>query len=1361
MSKAVDVSLNRYEVLLCHQHESQSILFEVKLPSDDIMYLPGTRLSIRVTEESKPVEGVVRRIKPLDCVIEIEVALQSHKLEDIAHLKVGDFFASITPSGPHDNDFELGIKGYRYSDLYQPDRLKALAERFYEEVEDENPTLAGEFAAYRECQGRGLTPLSESNLILQMAPYLSVFLARLFHVETVRERMVEEAQEEQSIFEYKFFVQRRASKKYKPDQLAGLDFSGFDLQVEFLQQAAFPQTVNKKDPELGFALMVRELLRLEKQSSAALTAKEELDTEDKSRIHALRRELQASPQGAVLFSEIPGGQPKEESLEQDGEFVHGLVGLIEDWSAAVAYDAQGKIKIRDWVSFRRPENLDYQHLVRVAQPQSEMAELFTGPEENLRRRDGFKLTDPRYSSKQVYSEVDYCIYCHERDKDSCSKGFEEKTGSYKKNPLGIPLAGCPLNEKISEAHLLKKSGDSLASLATIMIDNPMVPGTGHRICNDCMKSCIFQKQEPVNIPQAETGILTDVLGLPYGFEIYTLLTRWNPLNVKRPYALPYNGRNVMVVGLGPAGYTLAHYLLNEGFGVVGIDGLKIEPLPRSLTGDEHHLPTPIADWKAVYHQLDQRILEGFGGVSEYGITVRWDKNFLTLLHLTLSRRDKFRIHGGIRFGGTLTIEDAWDFGFHHIAIATGAGKPTQVGMKNSLIRGVRMASDFLMALQLTGAFKRNVLANLQVQMPALVIGGGLTAIDTATELMAYYPIQVEKFLDHYETLVTEFGEDRARAMYDPEEREIAGRFIEHGQAIRAERRRALEAHEEPNFVPLVRQWGGVSLCYRKSIVDSPAYRLNHEEIIKSLEEGIYFIERVSPVEALTNPYGSLDGVVFERQTLNEKGKWTGTGESVNLPARTLMVAAGTNPNIIYERERPGTFELDERREFFKGYHLKSGSGNGSGHSRGEEKEFELVSGEDAGVPAFFTSYYSAAPDGSGEGRYITYYGDNHPVFEGNVVKAMASAKEGYPHIVKVFEKHLKSLNPEDQPRREPAFRKLIDKLEDELIPRVVNVLRLTPTIVEVIVHAPMQARKFQPGQFFRLQNFEVDSPRIDESTLMMEGLALTGAWVDREEGLLSMIVLEMGVSSRLCATLKPGQQVVVMGPTGTPTVIPRDETVLLAGGGLGNAVLFSIAKALKENGCRVIYFAGYKKKEDFYKREEIESACDQVVYSVDQGDIIETLRPQDRTFRGNIVQAMKNYADGLLEPDRGTPLFNFHGIQRIIAIGSDRMMGAVKVARRSVLCDYLTPGHTAIASINSPMQCMMKEVCAQCLQMHVDPQSGEPTGPVFSCFNQDQPMDEVDFKNLNDRLRQNTVQEKLGNLWFEHLIKKRPELILI
>jgi len=108
----------------------------------------------------------------------------------------------------------------------------------------------------------------------------------------------------------------------------------------------------------------------------------------------------------------------------------------------------------------------------------------------------------------------------------------------------------------------------------------MCPGTGHRICNDCMKSCIYQKQEPVNIPQIETGVLTDVLALPWGVEIYGLLTRWNPLNVRRPFALPYNGKNVLVVGLGPAGYTLAHYLVNEGFGVVATK-MRILSAPRS------------------------------------------------------------------------------------------------------------------------------------------------------------------------------------------------------------------------------------------------------------------------------------------------------------------------------------------------------------------------------------------------------------------------------------------------------------------------------------------------------------------------------------------------------------------------------------------------------------------------------------------------------------------------------------------------------------------------------------------------------------------------------------------------------------
>jgi hypothetical protein len=75
-----------------------------------------------------------------------------------------------------------------------------------------------------------------------------------------------------------------------------------------------------------------------------------------------------------------------------------------------------------------------------------------------------------------------------------------------------------------------------------------------------------------------------------------------------------------------------------------------------------------------------------------------------------------------------------------------------------------------------------------------------------------------------------------------------------------------------------------------------------------------------------------------------------------------------------------------------------------------------------------------------------------------------------------------------------------------------------------------------------------------------------------------------------------------------------------------------------------------------------------------------------------------------------------------------------------------------VVSINSPMQCMMKAICAQCLQRHVDPVTGSEVF-VFSCVNQDQPMDHVDFSNLNARLKVNSVMEKIANRWMDHLLE--------
>ena len=175
-----------------------------------------------------------------------------------------------------------------------------------------------------------------------------------------------------------------------------------------------------------------------------------------------------------------------------------------------------------------------------------------------------------------------------------------------------------------------------------------------------------------------------------------------------------------------------------------------------------------------------------------------------------------------------------------------------------------------------------------------------------------------------------------------------------------------------------------------------------------------------------------------------------------------------------------------------------------------------------------------------------------------------------------------------------------------------------------------------------------------------------------------------------------------MGPTGAPTEIPGGQNVLLLGGGLGNAVLFSIAKALRDNGNKVIYFAGYKKGEDLFKREDIEAATDQVIWSTDMGAAI-----APAPAAGRALPRQHRAGDAGVSVGRaGTAARPLTTVDRIIAIGSDRMMAAVKAARHGVLAPHLKPDHVGIASINSPMQCMMKEVCAQCLQKHVDPVTG-------------------------------------------------------
>jgi len=1154
--------------------------------------------------------------------------------------------------------------GFSFEDLYAREALARLDRVFLDRLGEAAPELLTRLKEARE-NPASVAGKPESELIIAIAPYVDDFIGELFGIGPELRALQASHHELAPLYSVKRrFVQRKALTGQTLEKAIGIDGVATAHELEaFLLEAL---------TEFSYARHVSRWLDAEAE-------------------HA--EPLRLAAQYAVWATLTPAGKKKHQS------------GIL----------------------FKTPHKLDPYHLVPAESHANGLVQLQFGSE-HWRTRQGFQLTDSGADLRIALDQTHYCIKCHNQGKDSCSHGLKEKDGSYKSSVFGVKLAGCPLDEKISEMNVVKERGVPIGALACVTIDNPMCAGTGHRICNDCMKACIYQKQDPVDIPQIETRTLKDVLELPWGFEIYSLLTRWNPLNFTRPTPRHETGRKVLVVGLGPAGFTLAHHLMNDGHTVAAVDGLKIEPLEPEISGVDpvgRRGPfRPIHDISEIYERLDRRVMAGFGGVAEYGITVRWNKNFLKVIRLLLERRREFSMYGGVRFGGTLTVDSAFDMGFDHIALCAGAGRPTVIPMKNGLVRGVRQASDFLMALQLTGAAKPDSIANLQIRMPIVVIGGGLTAIDTATESLAYYIVQVEKFYERYTALADELGEVTVRSSWTPEEVVTAAEFLAHANAIQTERRTARAEGREPRFIDLLNSWGGVTIAYRRRMVDAPSYTLNHEEISKAFEEGVRFAECLAPEEVEVDAAGSAAALKCQNYRFDEESaKLIATGETVTLRARTILVAAGTQPNTVLAREDQHNVVLDGR--YFQAY----------------DEDGLKVKPERIAKPKTPQVLMSLRDDG----RAISFFGDLHPSFSGNVVKAMASAKQGYPVVSRVLAKTA-PVGPK------PA--ELRTQLDDTLRATVHDVIRLTPNIVEVVVRAPIAARAFQPGQFYRLQNYETLAPRTANTVLGMEGLALTGASVDRENGLLSTIVLEMGGSSDLCALLRKGEPVILMGPTGTPSETPAKETVLLVGGGLGNAVLFSIGQKLREEGSRVIYFAGYKKIVDRYKVEEIEKAADLVVWVCDEAPGFTAGRVMDSAFVGNIVEAMAAYGRGDLGDfgAAGAPI-PLSSVDRLIVIGSDGMMRAVQQARHTVLRPYLNPDHQAIGSINSPMQCMMKEICAQCLQAHKDPETGEET-VVFSCFNQDQPLDHVDFGSLRTRLSQNGAQEKLTKLWIDHCLRE-------
>ena len=104
----------------------------------------------------------------------------------------------------------LGVPGYSYADLHDPQRLASLYERFCEGVQASAPEFWREWDAYRRAPDAPRTPLALSNLLIGMAPHVSQFLQRLFDVDGAAAVLSADTSAQDDLFRFKVdFVRRR------------------------------------------------------------------------------------------------------------------------------------------------------------------------------------------------------------------------------------------------------------------------------------------------------------------------------------------------------------------------------------------------------------------------------------------------------------------------------------------------------------------------------------------------------------------------------------------------------------------------------------------------------------------------------------------------------------------------------------------------------------------------------------------------------------------------------------------------------------------------------------------------------------------------------------------------------------------------------------------------------------------------------------------------------------------------------------------------------------------------------------------------------------------------------------------------
>lgn len=260
--------------------------------------------------------------------------------------------------------------------------------------------------------------------------------------------------------------------------------------------------------------------------------------------------------------------------------------------------------------------------------------------------------------------------------------------------------------------------------------------------------------------------------------------------------------------------------------------------------------------------------------------------------------------------------------------------------------------------------------------------------------------------------------------------------------------------------------------------------------------------------------------------------------------------------------------------------------------------------------------------------------------------------------------------------------------------KIVEKKILNPTVIQLLIEAPLVANKAKPGQFIIL--------RVDEDG---ERIPLTVAGVNKEKGIVKIIFQIAGATTKKLSYKETGEYIQdFVGPLGTATHLEGIKKACIVGGGVGCAIAMPIAEALHDMGADVTSIIGFRNKDALILEDEFKACSDTLRIMTDDGSFGE---------HGNVTVPLKE----ILESDEKFDM--------IITIGPLIMMKYVVETAR--------PYNTPVTASMNPIMIDGTGMCGGCrLTLNIDGKKVTKfacvDGPDFNGY-------EIDFDEAMSRGR--------------------------